>query len=117
MTSPRLQKSRLRAASHQDQHFDREDRQVCVCIVCVLMNADVFFVGNCVRDLKAMSASPAAKKTRVSANDSDAGEEPTVFMVTGGTGLVGKALEDLVTSKPNPNERWIFLSSADGDLW
>ena len=37
-------------------------------------------------------------------------------LVTGGTGLVGKALEELVTSEPHPNEDWVFLSSKDGDL-
>lgn len=37
-------------------------------------------------------------------------------LVTGGTGLVGKALADLLTSEPQSNEEWIFLSSKDGDL-
>jgi GDP-L-fucose synthase len=41
----------------------------------------------------------------------------SVILVTGGTGLVGKALEGVVNSKPNPQEKWVFLSSADGDLW
>lgn len=40
-----------------------------------------------------------------------------VVLVTGGTGLVGKALEGVVNSSPNPKEKWVFLSSADGDLW
>ena len=38
-------------------------------------------------------------------------------LVTGGTGLVGRALADLVTSDPQPEEEWVFLSSKDGDLW
>lgn len=38
-------------------------------------------------------------------------------LVTGGTGLVGRALAELVTSEPQSNEEWIFLSSKDGDLW
>lgn len=38
------------------------------------------------------------------------------ILVTGGTGLVGKAIEKVVTENPVENERWIFLSSHDGDL-
>ena len=37
-------------------------------------------------------------------------------MVTGGTGLVGKALEEAVATDPRPNEEWVFLSFKDGDL-
>ena len=38
-------------------------------------------------------------------------------VVTGGTGLVGKALEEIVaTEEKRPDETWIFLSSKDGDL-
>ncbi|KAJ6477014.1 hypothetical protein C8R45DRAFT_1008564 [Mycena sanguinolenta] len=47
----------------------------------------------------------------------------TVVLVTGGTGLVGKALEHIIATEPvgskygkRPNETWIFASSADGDL-
>ena len=39
-----------------------------------------------------------------------------VILVTGGTGLVGRALEEAVSRDPSPEERWIFLSSKDGDL-
>lgn len=39
-----------------------------------------------------------------------------VVMVTGGSGLVGKGIETVVTKENNPNEKWIFLSSKDGDL-
>ena len=39
------------------------------------------------------------------------------ILVTGGTGLVGKALEEIVaTEEKRPDETWIFLSSKDGDL-
>ena len=44
-------------------------------------------------------------------------DDPSVILVTGGTGLVGKSLAELVNSCPDPKERWIFLSSKDGDLW
>ena len=37
-------------------------------------------------------------------------------LVTGGTGLVGKALEAAIADDPRPNEEWVFLSSKDGDL-
>ncbi|CAE7916223.1 GFUS [Symbiodinium sp. KB8] len=37
-------------------------------------------------------------------------------MVTGGTGLVGKALETVAKEEPREGEKWIFLSSKDGDL-
>lgn len=40
----------------------------------------------------------------------------SVVLVTGGSGLVGKALKELVDSKECESETWIFLSSADGDL-
>jgi len=41
----------------------------------------------------------------------------SVIIVTGGTGLVGKAIEEVIQSDPVQNEKWIFLSSKDGDLW
>ncbi|KAK4879263.1 hypothetical protein RN001_007409 [Aquatica leii] len=39
-----------------------------------------------------------------------------VIIVTGGTGLVGKAIETIVTEENRKGETWIFLSSKDGDL-
>jgi len=40
-----------------------------------------------------------------------------VVLVTGGTGLVGKGIEaHLKRSGENPNEKWVFLSSKEGDL-
>lgn len=43
-------------------------------------------------------------------------DEKMVVLVTGGTGLVGKAIEKVVNLSPNPNEAWVFLGSAAGDL-
>ncbi|KAJ3095066.1 GDP-L-fucose synthase [Phlyctochytrium planicorne] len=50
-------------------------------------------------------------------------EERCVVLVTGSTGLVGKAIEEIVMNSPigDPfrraeNEIWIFASSKDGDL-
>lgn len=39
-----------------------------------------------------------------------------VILVTGGSGLVGKALMNVVNSEKKSDESWIFLSSKDGDL-
>lgn len=48
--------------------------------------------------------------------------EKSVIMVTGGTGLVGKAIQWVVENVQDPaygkreGEEWIFLSSKDGNL-
>nr|XP_023015299.1 GDP-L-fucose synthase [Leptinotarsa decemlineata] len=42
--------------------------------------------------------------------------ENKVILVTGGTGLVGKAIQQVVEAEKRPDEKWIFLSSKDGDL-
>lgn len=63
-----------------------------------------------------MTDVPAAKKVKT---DSDDGmeSEPVVVMVTGGSGLVGKAIESYVNeSSKITSETWIFLSSKDGDI-
>ena len=40
-----------------------------------------------------------------------------VVLVTGGTGLVGSALKEVVEQHPTPAEqRWVFVSSTDADL-
>ena len=40
-----------------------------------------------------------------------------VILVTGGTGLIGKALEeDVLSNNKEDREKWIFLSSKDGEL-
>ncbi|KAM6501127.1 hypothetical protein JOM56_004141 [Amanita muscaria] len=46
-----------------------------------------------------------------------------VILVTGGRGLVGKAIEHIINTEPEgsrfgkkPGETWIFIGSADGDL-
>jgi GDP-L-fucose synthase len=44
------------------------------------------------------------------------GNEKSVVMVTGGSGLVGSAIRDYVAINPRDNEEWVFLSSKDGDL-
>lgn len=43
--------------------------------------------------------------------------EEKVIMVTGGTGLVGQAIKIIAEKEEKKEkERWIFLSSKDGDL-
>ena len=44
------------------------------------------------------------------------GEKKTVVLVTGGSGLVGKAIESIILEECNDKETWIFASSKDGDL-
>ncbi|XP_012279098.1 probable GDP-L-fucose synthase [Orussus abietinus] len=39
-----------------------------------------------------------------------------VILVTGGSGLVGKAIAAEVAEKSLPDEKWIFVGSKDGDL-
>lgn len=42
--------------------------------------------------------------------------EKDVILVTGGTGLVGKAIQTIIKKENNEQEQWIFLGSKDGDL-
>lgn len=39
-----------------------------------------------------------------------------VVMVTGGTGMVGNAIQSIVKKEGQPGEKWVFLSSKDADL-
>ena len=39
-----------------------------------------------------------------------------IVLVTGGSGLVGSAIREIVEANPNASEQWIFLSSKDADL-
>ncbi|XP_065560311.1 GDP-L-fucose synthase-like isoform X1 [Artemia franciscana] len=39
-----------------------------------------------------------------------------VVVVTGGTGLIGSALREVVGEEASDREKWIFLGSQDGDL-
>ncbi|XP_045607495.1 GDP-L-fucose synthase [Procambarus clarkii] len=42
--------------------------------------------------------------------------ERMVVIVTGGTGLVGQAIQTVIKQNSSSNEKWIFLSSKDADL-
>lgn len=37
-------------------------------------------------------------------------------LVTGGSGLVGKAIQEVVEKQQKPDETWIYLTSKDADL-
>ncbi|XP_046744069.1 probable GDP-L-fucose synthase [Diprion similis] len=39
-----------------------------------------------------------------------------IILVTGGTGLVGKAIQEVVDEDSRPDEKWIFIGSKDADL-
>lgn len=39
-----------------------------------------------------------------------------MILVTGGSGLVGSALQRVVAADKVPGEQWVFLRSKDGDL-
>lgn len=61
------------------------------------------------------------RNPRTNGNSSSSG---VVCLVTGGTGLVGRALQWAIANEPvgsrygkqSEDEEWIFLSSKDGDL-
>jgi len=39
-----------------------------------------------------------------------------VVLVTGGNGLVGHGIQSVLAEEGHANEKWVFLSSTDGDL-
>lgn len=43
-------------------------------------------------------------------------EEKKIILVTGGSGLVGSAIKEVVEKDKNSQEEWHFISSKDGDL-
>lgn len=42
--------------------------------------------------------------------------EKKIILVTGGSGLVGKAIQKVTQQNPTPDEEFVFLSTKDGDL-
>eukprot|EP00567_Pseudictyota_dubia_P001624 CAMPEP_0197466696 /NCGR_PEP_ID=MMETSP1175-20131217/65185_1 /TAXON_ID=1003142 /ORGANISM="Triceratium dubium, Strain CCMP147" /LENGTH=334 /DNA_ID=CAMNT_0043002745 /DNA_START=131 /DNA_END=1135 /DNA_ORIENTATION=+ len=58
------------------------------------------------------NSEPPAKRP----DNSSSSSEPAVVMVTGGSGLVGQGIRAYTDKSALPNEKWIFLSSKDGDL-
>ncbi|KZC12256.1 PREDICTED: probable GDP-L-fucose synthase [Dufourea novaeangliae] len=43
-------------------------------------------------------------------------EKEKIILVTGGTGLVGKAIQSVIEADKIKNEKWIFVGSKDADL-
>lgn len=39
-----------------------------------------------------------------------------IVLVTGGTGLVGKAIENSIKNQET-DEKWVFVGSKDANLW
>lgn len=56
--------------------------------------------------------------TRLSASAMSEGEASaeTTIIVTGGSGLVGKGIQAVVERQATKGERWVFLTSKDGNL-
>lgn len=44
-------------------------------------------------------------------------EDKKIILVTGGSGLVGKAIQTVVETEKLASEEWIFVNSKDADLW
>lgn len=42
--------------------------------------------------------------------------EEKIILVTGGSGLVGQAIKKVVETEKREGEKFVFLSSKDGDL-
>lgn len=40
-----------------------------------------------------------------------------IVLVTGGSGLVGSAIRNVIEQDKREDERWIFVGSKDADLW
>lgn len=49
-------------------------------------------------------------------------DDRKVILVTGGSGLIGKAIQEVIEEEKKKNskdlnETWIFIGSKDADLW
>lgn len=49
--------------------------------------------------------------------------QSSVILVTGGSGLIGQAMQYVIATEPEgsrfgkkPGEKWVFIGSEDGDL-
>ena len=38
------------------------------------------------------------------------------MLVTGGTGLVGRAVQEVISADPPAGQKWVFVGSKDADL-
>ena len=39
-----------------------------------------------------------------------------IVLVTGGTGLVGRAVQEVISADPPAGQKWVFVGSKDADL-
>lgn len=61
--------------------------------------------------------SPLSHQHRALAMTEALGAKPKRILVTGGTGLVGRAIQEVVANgEGRPDEEWVFVSSRDADL-
>jgi dTDP-4-dehydrorhamnose reductase len=57
-----------------------------------------------------------SESQKIQHNQSNPDDEQMVILVTGGTGLVGTAIQQLVRQESSPNMHFIFTASKDVDL-
>lgn len=61
--------------------------------------------------------SPLSHQHRALAMMEAVGAKPKRILVTGGTGLVGRAIQEVVANgEGQTDEEWVFVSSRDADL-
>ena len=64
-----------------------------------------------IEQIEALKAQNAVLKDALSKSSAE-----KVMLVTGGSGLVGRAVQAMSTIDTQAGERWIFVGSKDGDL-
>ena len=69
-----------------------------------------------VSDITSLTPRKTPNKTSTYSSEIGIMSATKTILVTGGTGLVGCAIAEQVRKESNPDEKWIFLSSKDGDL-
>lgn len=71
---------------------------------------EIFFLCNCPRHTE--------QPAQIEKMESDTKAGPVRVLVTGGSGMLGKAVEHVVMNEglKREGEEWIFLSSKDADL-
>lgn len=87
-----------------------------LCKVCEEKSDDIWAsLHAAVDEARANQAARAVSPAREAAEEGKQ-QAGTVVLVTGGTGLVGKAIDKIVKEEAREGERWVFLSSKDADL-
>merc|ERR1712216_1104665 len=73
-------------------------------------------MGKPVRTDRARHVAPSSKGYLLDSLPAHSFTMGKVIMVTGGTGLVGSAIREVIEAENNAEEKWVYLSSKDGDL-